>query len=137
GWCTYTYEHEQAPELEVLSGGVNSKTPRAGAVWRQGHLLHFGFDLAPSEMNEIGQRLLVNAVAYISRFTEDRPVVQTPCVFTQGRRIFDRGAVARALDGPRRLEWYLSKDTYEKLKGKSGEQMVKWFEGARNYLHAG
>ena len=125
----------------MLSGGVNSKTPRAGAVWRQGHLLHFGFDLAPSEMNEIGQCLLVNAAAYISRFTEDRPIVQTPCVFTQGRRIFDRGAVARALDDkeddPRRLEWYLSKDTYEKLKGKSREQMVKWFEGARDYLHAG
>jgi hypothetical protein len=21
GWCTYIYEHEQAPELEVLCGG--------------------------------------------------------------------------------------------------------------------
>ena len=26
GWCTYTYEHEQAPELEVLCGGINSKS---------------------------------------------------------------------------------------------------------------
>ena len=39
GWCTYTYEHEQAPELEVLCGGINSKTPHAGAVWRQGFLV--------------------------------------------------------------------------------------------------
>ena len=36
GWCTYTYEHEGAPELEVLCGGLNHKTPRAGAIWRQG-----------------------------------------------------------------------------------------------------
>jgi hypothetical protein len=44
GWCTYAYEHEQAPELEVMCGGVNTKTPRAAALWRQGNLLHFGFE---------------------------------------------------------------------------------------------
>ena len=81
GWCTYTYEHEQAPELEILCGGVNSKTPRAGAVWRQGHLLHFGFDLAPSELTDAGRALLVNSIAYVARFTEDRPIVRTPSVF--------------------------------------------------------
>ena len=30
GWCTYVYEFPEAPELEVLSGGVNHKSPRAG-----------------------------------------------------------------------------------------------------------
>ncbi len=141
GWCTYTYEHEQAPELEVLCGGINSKTPKAGAIWRQGNLLHFGFDLAPSEMTDAGRALLVNAVAYIARFTDDRPIVRTPCVFTQGKRIFDRGAIARAVEGadadPRRLEYYLEKETYKKLKGKTREQLVEWLKGARDYLHAG
>jgi hypothetical protein len=141
GWCTYTYEHEQAPELEVLCGGVNSKTPKAGAVWRQGHLLHFGFDLAPSEMNETGRALLVNAVAYAARFTEDRPIVRTPCVFVGGERLFDRDAVARRLRGPdeelKALEYYLTKETYGKLKGKKREEIAEWFRDARAYLHAG
>jgi hypothetical protein len=141
GWCTYTYEHEQAPELEVLCGGINSKTPKAGAVWRQGHLLHFGFDLSPAEMNETGQALLVNAIAYIARFTDDRPLVRTPCVFVQNTRLFDRDAIARRLKGSdaglKALEYYLDAATYAKLKGKTREQIGDWFKGVRDYLHAG
>jgi hypothetical protein len=141
GWCTYTYEHEQAPELEVLCGGINSKTPRAGAVWRQGNLLHFGFDLAPAEMNDAGRALLVNAVAYIARFTEDRPIVRTPCVFVQGKRLFDRGAVGRRLERAdadlKELEYYLAKEEYEEVRGKTREQAAEWYKGARDYLHAG
>jgi hypothetical protein len=140
GWCTYTYEHEQAPELEVLCGGVNSKTPTAGAIWRQGNLLHFGFDLAPSEMNDAGQALLVNSIAYIARFTEDRPIVRTPSVFAGGIRIFDRGAVGRAVaggqEGLKRLEWYLAKKTHAEVKGKSVEEVADWFQEVRDYLRA-
>ena len=50
----------------MICGGVNSKTPLAGAVWRQGHLLHFGFEQSPAEMNRRGRALLVNAICYIS-----------------------------------------------------------------------
>ena len=85
----------------VICGGVNGKTPRAGAVWRQGHLLHFGFDLAPSGMNDTGRAMLVNAVAYVARFTQDRPIARTPCVFVQGKRIVDRDYLARRLRGPK------------------------------------
>jgi hypothetical protein len=139
GWCTYTYEHEQAPELEVFCGGVNSKTPKAGAVWRQGNLLHFGFDLSPAEMNDTGRALLLNAIAYISRFTEDRPLVHTPCVFVQGKRLFDRGVVGRLLDRGgdlNDLQYYLSKETYAGLKGKDREAVAQWYKHARDYLHA-
>lgn len=140
GWCTYTYEHEQAPELEVLCGGINHKTPRAGAVWRQGNLLHFGFDLSPAEMNDVGRALLVNAIAYIARFTEDRPLVRTPCVFVQGTRLFDRGVVGRRLAGSeedlKALEYYLARDTWAGLKGKDRDQLKAWYEGARDYLRA-
>jgi hypothetical protein len=141
GWCTYTYEHDGAPELEVVCGGINSKTPRAGAVWRQGHLLHFGFDLSPPQMNDTGRALLVNAIAYIARFTEDRPVVHTPCVFVQGRRLFDRGAVGRLLARPgsdlQTLQFYVAAKTYEnELKGKSRDEVARWYRGARDYLRA-
>lgn len=140
GWCTYTYEHEQAPELEVICGGINHKTPRAGAIWRQGHLLHFGFAAAPDQMTEAGQALLVNAICYIARFTEDRPVVHTPCVFVQGKRIFDRGAIARLVTEPERdlksLKYYVDKPTYAKLADKSREEVGKWYQGVAGYLHA-
>jgi hypothetical protein len=140
GWCTYTYEHDGAPELEMICGGINSKTPRAGAVWRQGNLLHFGFDLAPADMNETGRALLINAIAYISRFTEDRALVHTPCVFVQGTRLFDRGAVGRLLARERSdlsaLQFYVGNADYEKLKGKSRQDLAAWYREVRDYLHA-
>jgi hypothetical protein len=141
GWCTYTYEHEGAPELEVLCGGLNHKTPKAGAVWRQGNLLHFGFDLSPAEMNEAGRSLLINSVAYISRFTEDRPIVRTPCVFVQGKRLFDRDRIGRILSEPRAdlaaLEYIVAKRDFEKsLKGESREEVAGWYRQVRDYLHA-
>src|SRR5262249_41495427 len=142
GWCTYTYEHDGAPELEVICGGVNSKTPRAGAVWRQGHLLHFGFDLAPSGMNETGRALLINSVAYIARFTEDRPIGRRPCVFVQGKRIVDRDYLARRLREPKPdlsgLPYFFAKSDFENhLKDKLVEDIATWYRGVRDYLHAG
>jgi hypothetical protein len=141
GWCTYTYEHTGAPELEVICGGINSKTPQAGAVWRQGHLLHFGFDLVPSGMNDTGRALLVNAVAYIAQFTDDRPIVRTPCVFVQGKRILDRDYLARRLRVPKPdlsgLTYVFAKMDFEKnLKDKAIADVAAWYREARDYLHA-
>jgi hypothetical protein len=76
GWCAYPRDMEEAPEVEVFCGGVNAKDSDAIAVWRQGNLLHFGFDASPAEFNSMGKALLVNAIAYISRFTEDQPIVE-------------------------------------------------------------
>jgi hypothetical protein len=140
GWCTYTYEHDQAPELEVLCGGVNGKTPRAGAIWRQGHLLHFGFEPSPERLTDPGKALLVNAICYIARFTEDRPVVRTPCVFTDGIRVFGRGTFDRWLASkthdPQYLEFVLSPPLLRQLKGKGREELGAWYPKARGYLHA-
>jgi hypothetical protein len=143
GWCTYVYEHVQAPELEFCCGGINGKTPKAGAVWRQGNLLHFGFDQSPAEMNELGRSLLVNAIAYISRFTEDRPIIQTPSPFAPGRyRIFGRDAIVRLIHDKTRdlneyLKFYLSVELYGELKGKSREELGEWFRENRAWIHAG
>jgi hypothetical protein len=81
GWCTYAADFEKYPDVEFYCGGVNHKTPTAAALWRQGNFLHFGFEQSPAEMNESGQRLLLNAIAYISRFSEDRPIAVTPSPF--------------------------------------------------------
>lgn len=81
GWCTHALDFARFPDVEFFCGGVNSQTPTSAGLWRQGNLLHFGFEQSPSEMNESGQHLLLNAIAYISRFTEDRPIAVTPSVF--------------------------------------------------------
>jgi hypothetical protein len=140
GWCTYTYEHEQAPELEVLCGGVNHKTPKAGAIWRQGHLLHFGFEPSPERLNETGQALLVNAICYIARFTEDRPIVRTPCVFVQGTRLVDRGVIGRTISNPSRdlkvMDYFLTNSLSKELANKDRAAVAAWYEQVRDYLHA-
>jgi hypothetical protein len=81
GWTTYAKDFSRFPDIEYFIGGVNHKTPTAAAVWRHGNLLHFGFEQSPLEMNEMGQKLLLNSIAYISHFAEDRPIAVTPSPF--------------------------------------------------------
>jgi hypothetical protein len=141
GWCTYTYEHAQAPELEVICGGINDKTPRAGAVWRQGHLLHFGFEQSPAELNENGRALLINSICYIAKFTDDRPIVRTPSIFYSRVRLFDRSVVLRLVDNPARdlqqyLDYYLSAAIRSDTQGMDREGVREWFEEVQPFLHA-
>ncbi len=75
GWCTAGGQLT-GPEIEVICGGINTKQPTHAAVWRQGNLLHWGFEPDPDHLEETGRKLLVNAVAYVSRFVNDRPVVR-------------------------------------------------------------
>src|SRR5262245_47582165 len=50
GWCTGRFGRD-GPEFETMCGGVNTKQSTHAAVWRQGNLLHFGFEPAPSRLN--------------------------------------------------------------------------------------
>lgn len=140
GWTSYVHEFPEAPELEVISGGVNHKLAQGGAIWRQGHLLHFGFPPSPEQMNESGQALLINSICYIARFTEDRPIVHTPCVFVQGKRIVDRGVIGRVVDNPKRdldsLKYFLSKKTWEPLAGKDRAAVADWNKRQGRFLYA-
>ncbi len=81
GWATHYYEFADMPEVEIFCGGINEQTPESSAFWRQGNLLHFGFEQSPAELNALGRALLLNGIANISRFTEDRPIDVTPSVF--------------------------------------------------------
>lgn len=137
GWCTYPDGFDENPDVEVFCGGENEKMARAAACWRQGNLLHFGFEQSPAEMNEAGQRLLLNSIAYISRFTEDRPIAVTPSVFAgpvgYPRAYLDRrlGEKGDASDAP----WLLSDKTLELLKPLSRDEARRWYTGNRAYLH--
>jgi hypothetical protein len=140
GWCTYVHEFPEAPELEVISGGVNHKSAKAGAIWRQGNLLHFAFSPAPSQMNDSGKALLINSICYIARFTEDRPIVHTPSVFVQGTRIVDRGVVTRVVENPKRdldsLKYFLSEKTWKPFAGKDRAAVAEWNKQMGQFLHA-
>jgi hypothetical protein len=138
GWCTYLYSHPDAPEVEFFCGGINSKTPKAAGLWRQGNLLHFGFEQSPAELNETGRALLINSIAYIARFTEDRPIsrVQSPFI---GPAAADRGVIPRALARPSRdmayLKYVLADSTYKELEERDGDEQRAWYEQFQGYLH--
>lgn len=139
GWCTYPDGFDENPDVEVFCGGENEKMARAAACWRQGNLLHFGFEQSPAELNETGQRLLLNSIAYISRFTEDRPIAVTPSVFAGSvghprayldRRLGEKGDVGDAA-------WLLTDKTLDKLKALSRDDARRWYTEHRSYLHPG
>jgi hypothetical protein len=139
GWCTHALDFARLPDVEFFCGGVNSQTPTSAGLWRQGNLLHFGFEQSPSEMNESGQRLLLNAIAYISRFSEDRPIEVTPSPFVSpvGR---SRVTVIRWLTIPSyRIDFVkeiLAPEVWEDLaKLPDRESMAKRAEEISRFLH--
>jgi hypothetical protein len=92
-------------------------------------------------MNETGRALLVNAIAYISRFTDDRPIIRTPSPFVPGaKRIFDRGAIGRMAENAERdlalLKYYASETLYEQLQDHSRAELSAWFRENEPWIHA-
>jgi len=138
GWCTYSYDFARNPDVEFLSGGVNSKTPTAAGLWRQGNFLHFGFEQSPAEMNEQGRLLLLNSIAYISRFTEDRPIAVTASVFA-GPVARPRDTVARWLRNPDyKMEWVkemITPELWTKVSPLGREKMAEWFDQNKAFLY--
>lgn len=139
GWCTYSDGFDENPDIEIMCGGENEKTPKAAAIWRQGNLLHFGFEQSPTEMNEAGQRLLLNSIAYISRFIEDRPIAVTPSVFG-GPVAYPRAYLDRRLGekgDTSEVGHLLSAAPLEQLKNKSADEIKAWHRENRGWLHPG
>jgi hypothetical protein len=139
GWCSYSEAFADFPEVEIFCGGINSKTPSAAALWRQGNLLHFGFEQSPGEMNETGQKLLLNSIAYISRFSEDRPIAITPSVFA-GPAPRLRLSVERLIENPDRdlgdLRYYATRELTNMLTQKDRAAGKEWLNEMRGFLIA-
>ena len=139
GWCTYSDDFARNPDVEFFCGGVNHKTPTAAGLWRQGNLLHFGFEQSPAEMNAVGQKLLLNAIAYVSRFSEDRPIAVTPSVFA-GPVARRRTTPARWLRDPEyQTSWVkdlFAPAVWEKLSALPDRtEMAKWADEHAQYFH--
>jgi hypothetical protein len=128
GWCTGGGE-VQGPECEWICGGINSKQPTHASIWRQGNLLHFGFEPSPAQMNATGQALLQNAIAYIARFVTDRPIVRE-------RTFVD----PTGSDAPGwRLDWLLEhakndKELADAFAPPWAEKLIGLGSGAREYV---
>lgn len=143
GYGIYAHDYEECPDLEVLCGGVNSKTAKAGAIWRQGNLLHFGFAHSPADLNENGRAMLVNSIAYIARFTEDRPIARTPSKLA-GAAPYNRKMIHRILNRRTRpfvsldnnLGFCLSAEAMDALAGHDKQQIEAWYQDVGPYIHA-
>jgi hypothetical protein len=137
GWCSYAEQLAEAPDVEILCGGINSKAESAAAVWRQGHLLHFGFDLSPDEMSEAGRALLVNSISYIAGFESDRALLRMPSPFA-GKGTRARGSLGKWLANEKYdLDWFTSALDPAALTGvdsKDRAALQAWFAANRHFL---
>jgi hypothetical protein len=129
------------PDVEQFSGGINEQTARSAAFWRQGNLLHFGFDETPKRLNGVGKAMLVNAIVYISRFSEDRPIDITPSVFGEEKVGTSRRRIASYLtNADYKVEWVkeeLSPATLASFNWHDVAQSKAWLETNQMWLHPG
>jgi hypothetical protein len=141
GWCTDSVDMDEAPEVEVLCGGLNAVASTAAAVWRQGNLLHFGFELTPDEMNPAGKALLVDAISYIAQFVDDRPIMETPA-YVGGSAVVTRSAMVRTIAGNSRAEWNELKARFDPVVLQAGgvrdlKTFARWYPAVQHYLYPG
>ena len=136
GWSTHYYEFADMPEVEVFSGGINEQTPRSAAFWRQGNLLHFGFEQSPSQLNGAGRAMLVNGIVYISHFAEDHPIDITPSVFGPEKIAISRNRAKNYFTRfPADITNQFSAATLAAFNWHDASVAQAWFESARPWLH--
>lgn len=127
GWCTYPWGFE-SPEVEVFCGGQNEKTVTAAAVWRQGFLVHFGFEQGPRQLNEVGDDLLVRTIVYAARCGGDRPVTRLVSPFRGGKRMLMPREKARSgLAGKEAAATWFAATLADELLAVDGEARQQRF----------
>jgi hypothetical protein len=88
-------------------------------------------------MNETGRRLLLNSIAYISRFTEDRPIAITPSAFS-GPVALPRTYLDRRILGKsdvKEIEWMVTPELGRKIIAMPETERRTWYEAHRSFLH--
>ena len=65
-----------SPDTEWISGGVNTKGPRAVAIGRHANFFHWGFAASPTFMTDEAKDVFVNAVHYIAKFAGHMPIAR-------------------------------------------------------------
>lgn len=77
GLVSTLYGFTDSPDAEVFAQGLAAKGPDTAALARQGNFFLWGFSATPSNMTPSGQRLFVNAIAYMRAFDGQRPLVHS------------------------------------------------------------
>jgi hypothetical protein len=138
GWVSYKYsDFDNFPEVEVFSGGLNTKTFKNAAIWRQGNLLHFGFHETPNELNETGQRILLNAIHYIAGFRDDKPIAVTPSAFSNKPPVPPRELLMSNLhqaDFTNSLKFFISQEAHPELFRMPLNEATNWVARHWSYL---
>jgi len=139
GWITYRSGLLDSPETEIICGALNDKDYEGAAIWRQGHLLHFAFDLSPPEMNQTGQALLLNSIGYIARFKQDRPIARTPAGWAKDddsprSKRWIEGLYAARRPAESDLEFYLTPETEAEVAKMDRLSYPKWFRENSPFL---
>ena len=136
GWSSHYFEFADLPEVEIFSGGINEQSPRSAAFWRQGNLLHFGFDQSPAEMNATGQAMLINAIVYISRFTQDRPIDISPSIFGPEKTAISRNRAKNYFANyPGEVPNVFTSETLAGFDWRNPTNAQVWFASSRPWLH--
>jgi hypothetical protein len=78
------FEFEDAPDAEVVAGGIHTRHPDSPSIARHGAFVSWGFEGSPAVMTEEGRRLFLNTMAYAYAHRGERPVV---LVKTKAREI--------------------------------------------------
>ena len=77
GVVARAYGFKDSPDAEALLLGFNSgKEYGAVGVGRQGNVLQWGYAAPPAKMSEMGRRLFINCICYISKFDGKLPLVR-------------------------------------------------------------
>src|SRR5688572_16806849 len=58
------FEFEDAPDAEIVAGGIHTRHPDSPAIARHGAFVSWGFEGSPAAMTEVGRRLFLNTMAY-------------------------------------------------------------------------
>lgn len=122
-----------SPDTEWLSGGVNSKGPKAVALGRHANFFHWGFAASPSYLTDEAKLVFVNAVHYIAKFDGVKPVgrkvegsATRETVLSLLEGITDEG-YARRLKSHEEFVQARAKEKAELEKRKAaGEELTEW-----------
>ena len=88
-------------------------------------------------MNENGRRLLLDSIAYIRLFAEDRPIAVTPSVFG-GPAALPRTYLDRRIRGAadrNDLKWMVTPGLLQKISSMRMPELRSWYDESRSYLH--
>lgn len=129
---------EDSPDCERISGGINSKGPRAVAIGRQANLLQWGFYGAPDRMTEPAKRAFLNAIVYMRRFDGHVPLVRKT---SRGRSWLEQyidTLAERTGNGNDQYSSYLTGQFPAELTkdGIDVQRLREWYAQNQEYLRA-